>query len=279
MQSLAPVTAWFMFAALGGACTSSSSSDGTGDQVADDGLPTPAVCGNLATESGEQCDDGNAVDGDGCSATCQTEPRILANWRFASRAGTNTGCPPNVRGIEIVTQPIDATGNPVGAPGDDIYDCAVYSGMRAPLSPGRLNVYLNALGAQDAVMYQTLSQVIDFTGGSQTVDFSFVSDGGFIVFDWNLVRAATNAPLTCAQANATSVEIVDTLSGTTAAHSDIYNCDAHYGVTDPLAPGQYTASISANSAAGALGAPVNKTVAVTAPNGITDIGSITLPID
>lgn len=35
--------------------------------------PTGPVCGNEIIESGEQCDDGNAVGGDGCSATCQTE--------------------------------------------------------------------------------------------------------------------------------------------------------------------------------------------------------------
>jgi cysteine-rich repeat protein len=36
------------------------------------GLERP-VCGNGALESGEQCDDGNTVDGDGCSATCMVE--------------------------------------------------------------------------------------------------------------------------------------------------------------------------------------------------------------
>jgi len=32
-----------------------------------------AVCGNGVLESVEQCDDGNTISGDGCSATCQTE--------------------------------------------------------------------------------------------------------------------------------------------------------------------------------------------------------------
>ncbi|HHH30973.1 MAG TPA: DUF4215 domain-containing protein, partial [Polyangiaceae bacterium] len=31
------------------------------------------VCGDGSVAAGEQCDDGNAVDGDGCSATCQIE--------------------------------------------------------------------------------------------------------------------------------------------------------------------------------------------------------------
>lgn len=30
-----------------------------------------AVCGNSIVETGETCDDGNTVDGDGCSSTCQ----------------------------------------------------------------------------------------------------------------------------------------------------------------------------------------------------------------
>lgn len=35
-------------------------------------IETP-VCGNGSIETGEQCDDGNTVDGDGCSNTCQIE--------------------------------------------------------------------------------------------------------------------------------------------------------------------------------------------------------------
>ena len=34
---------------------------------------SPAVCGNGAPETDEQCDDGNTVDGDGCSFSCQRE--------------------------------------------------------------------------------------------------------------------------------------------------------------------------------------------------------------
>lgn len=31
------------------------------------------ICGNAIIESGEQCDDGNTANGDGCSSTCQNE--------------------------------------------------------------------------------------------------------------------------------------------------------------------------------------------------------------
>ncbi len=41
--------------------------------VAQTATVPPPVCGDSTVDSGEQCDDGNAQGGDGCSATCQTE--------------------------------------------------------------------------------------------------------------------------------------------------------------------------------------------------------------
>jgi len=40
---------------------------------ADVGIVDGPICGNSLTETGEDCDDGNLVAGDGCSATCTTE--------------------------------------------------------------------------------------------------------------------------------------------------------------------------------------------------------------
>lgn len=52
--------------------------------VNDQVLPCP-FCGNRNIEPPETCDDGNQLDGDGCSATCQAEAPILgdANGDFA----------------------------------------------------------------------------------------------------------------------------------------------------------------------------------------------------
>ena len=36
------------------------------------------VCGNGITETGEECDDGNTINGDGCSSTCTTETSTYA---------------------------------------------------------------------------------------------------------------------------------------------------------------------------------------------------------
>ena len=66
--------------------------------------------GNLDSEAGEECDDGNTVDGDGCSSTCQIEPPLIGPrpvestpegeaTLIAAPDGTGTAC--------ILSEPCD----------------------------------------------------------------------------------------------------------------------------------------------------------------------------
>ena len=57
------------------ACTASHPDDGV--PVCGDGVTTPGVNG-----TGEQCDDGNTVSGDGCSSTCQIETSVCGNGKL-----------------------------------------------------------------------------------------------------------------------------------------------------------------------------------------------------
>lgn len=56
---------------LNQSCLSGNGSgNGNGNGIGDG---SSAVCGNNLLETGEQCDDGNTVNGDGCSSTCLIE--------------------------------------------------------------------------------------------------------------------------------------------------------------------------------------------------------------
>ena len=55
---------------------SSSGSTGSTDETSGSGTSSTGgapFCGNLEVEAGEECDDGNLADGDGCSAACVVE--------------------------------------------------------------------------------------------------------------------------------------------------------------------------------------------------------------
>jgi len=54
-------------------CSSTNGCMGLSIDPEDNSQCIPPECGNTVVESGEECDDGNVVDGDGCSALCAVE--------------------------------------------------------------------------------------------------------------------------------------------------------------------------------------------------------------
>jgi cysteine-rich repeat protein len=53
------------------------------------------ACGDSILDSGEQCDDGNATPGDGCSDTCQIEPGFTCTEPIPPASGTNIVADPS----------------------------------------------------------------------------------------------------------------------------------------------------------------------------------------
>ena len=62
----------------------SNGSGGSGTSNGGFGGGSPAVCGDGQYGDYEQCDDGNAVSGDGCSSSCQLEPNYWCGYPGAA---------------------------------------------------------------------------------------------------------------------------------------------------------------------------------------------------
>jgi len=67
----------------------------------------PTVCGNVYLDAGEQCDDGNAISGDGCSATCQWETMEMETNDTSAMANPLSGTFRTVNGGAPVAMDAD----------------------------------------------------------------------------------------------------------------------------------------------------------------------------
>jgi hypothetical protein len=219
---------------------------------------------------------------------CTTEDaHVGATWTIRTLSNPDIGCPPGFDTAALYNQPVDLDGTPVGQPIIDLFDCADGFGTSAPLPPDTYETWIEITDTNNTQQYaQSTPAFLDVTSTDLTYSAEIFDDAGYFQLQWDLVGANSQAPLTCADAgiadpNSSGVEINSTLSGTTAAATDQFNCTDHFGITAALAAGDYTVSIDAfTDAQGAIGEPVNiPTATIGDHNQITDLGSVMLPID
>jgi len=60
-------------------CDDGNTTDGDGCDSSCQNEAPGAICGNTIVETGEQCDDGNTTNGDGCDSSCQNEGATCGN--------------------------------------------------------------------------------------------------------------------------------------------------------------------------------------------------------
>ncbi len=81
-------------------------------------------CGDFVTDSGEECDDGNNLNGDGCSSTCRIE---LGQCTFSTDCGQGNVCDSGTCVAECITNDNCPTEKPI---------CDIFSGICKSSSTG-----------------------------------------------------------------------------------------------------------------------------------------------
>lgn len=205
---------------------------------------------------------------------------ITADWNFKDVENDQIvqECPPG-----FDTAAVNSNSLTGGEDFVDLYDCGALTGTPDEGYP--IDAYSVFVSIEDTngtnVFATSLPADIDLTEQDATYQTTILIDGGYFAFAWNLVDAATNDPLDCAGAgNPDSIEIISTIAGPGEMISDKFTCEDGAGLTAGLLAGDYTVSIGANNAADdRIGAPVEINTSIAPQNEVTDLGTVTLPID
>ncbi len=213
-----------------------------------------------------------------------TNATITAHWDIKTVAGQSLSCPPTFDTAALYSQEVDANYNNIGGPTIDLFDCAAGTAISAPLNPTTYYSWITIANHDNSQQYaSTVSAYVDLTNQDQVFSADIYDDGGYFQMAWQLTRASDGSALLCADvAGIDGVESISTaVAGSSQALVDQFQCGDHYGVTSVLPEGTYTVSVDAfNSSMQAIGTAdtiTNKTV--SGPNLVTDLHTVTIPID
>ncbi|MGE0551258.1 MAG: hypothetical protein AB7O24_12105 [Kofleriaceae bacterium] len=205
---------------------------------------------------------------------------ITARWELSNVSGSVTSCPPGFSTAMLLSQPLSDSGNPIGGPIMDTFDCADGAGETFALEPGPYQTWLEIRSDDLTSLYaRSYAQFPDLTHRDAVLDFEVLNDGGYLEFRWDLRDATTNAPLTCGEANAVSVEA--TATGASSSFSAIAPCEDFYALSAPQLEGTYTVTLAAlddsklevGVAPQVTGQDINRELPVT------DLGTVTIPVE
>ena len=222
-----------------------------------------------------------AVFGVGCVAA--DEPNINATWSIQNVDGTNVGCPAGFDTAVVVAQEIDAGGNPIGTPFEDLYDCAAGAGHSAPLPASTYQTWVEITSHDQSQLYaQSLSAFVDIIDTDKTINVAILDDGGYFQLQWNLVRTGTGAPVSCTEVDGIGALSTEVANSTNSA-DDKFTCTDGYGITGGFTAGTYTVSVDAFAdgvGGGSLGPPtVLSNKVIQDRNRVTDLGTVTVNVD
>ena len=221
--------------------------------------------------------DGGLHDSPGMGSGSNTAHTIDAHWTIKTLAGAAQPCPTGFDAAVLTSQQIDDSDNNVGAPIIDTFDCAALTGTSSVVPDGMFLTSITIENRTSHAQYaKSLQAFVDLTADDNSFNVDLYTDAGYFTFAWNLTQ--TGQPTNCAQSALTQVEAITTPMGGGSAYDDKFTCSDGNGVTSPLPAGSYTVSIDALTGISARGTADPVTGTITVPNGITDLGVVTIPI-
>ncbi|HWO24984.1 MAG TPA: hypothetical protein VNO30_39865 [Kofleriaceae bacterium] len=214
---------------------------------------------------------------------------INAEWSFhevdaSGRPVVTNPCPAGFDTVALHNQQFDpATGRDLGSEVIDLFDCVDMRNFTDELVPGVYETFLSVTSPGGASIYATsLAATVDVTTVDKTFSSDIVDNGGYFKVGWDLRRtSATGTLLACRDvANIDGVEITATLSGSSAAVTDTFDCEPGVDFSAAVMEGTYVVKVDAiNTSNQAIGAGelLNNKV-MRDRNQVTDLGIVTLVI-
>ena len=263
-----------------------SGGGGGGDDGGDDDVP-PARCGDGHVDANEQCDDGNAIAGDGCTLCMidtQRMAAIDATWELTMVGNVPAACPSGVDTATVSALPVDSNGAPTGPAIGTAFDCSAGMGTTTML-PAALysaSVTLSDHGGSQ-VFGVSAPQMVDLSDATnKPLDAKFLTDGGSFQLAWKLVKMSDGSTVTCADLGGTMPRVKVGLSVGPTSGSSTFACESGSAMTSAALAGSYTVAVSATIFSGGTmtvgtATPLTGQV-IVAPNGLTDLATITIPI-
>ncbi|MGE0870315.1 MAG: hypothetical protein AB7P03_17245 [Kofleriaceae bacterium] len=219
----------------------------------------------------------------GCIISSRDQPEvgyITAYWELRDVSGTTTICPSGFTTAVLMSQPLSDSGDPIGAPIMDKFDCDDRGGETFALTPGPYQTWLEIRSDDLVSLYaRSYAQFPDITHRDATVDFEVLNDGGYLELRWELRDAMTDVPISCADANVVSVQA--TATSATSSFTAIAPCGDLYALSAPQLEGTYTVSVAALGAGEApiAVAPDITDQVINRELPVTDLGTVLIPVE
>jgi cysteine-rich repeat protein len=142
----------------------------SGNIVNRDAAGTVPVCGNGLTEGGEQCDDANTTNGDGCSATCQLEGPACGDGSVQAPESCDDGNTVNGDGCSNTCQVESSLGNDACISAITLAVGAAFEDHDVTGTSFDATTSATLPSCQDTAFYDTWYKVIVPASGSVTVE-------------------------------------------------------------------------------------------------------------